>query len=214
MSPADFDHLSASVLALFPRLSEAEQRMSLALYRLLAGGEAVAANVLAAAAGVRPEEVERVLARWPGVQRAAVGTVTGYWGLTITPTRHRVQIGGRVVYAWCAWDTLFLPGVLAQSAYVQSNCPVSGKRIDLELKPTGIARVAGRVSVSFIVPDRRKASENIVNNFCRFIHFFSAPEAGEQWVSQHPGTVLATLDEAWELGCRRNALLYTEGDTR
>lgn len=208
MSDASFERLSAPILGLFPRLSEAEQRISLALYRLLAEGEAVPSDAVARAAGVAREEVERVLTCWPGVQRAAVGTVTGYWGLTITPTRHRIQLADRVLYAWCAWDTLFLPGLLAQRASVQSNCPVSGKRIALEVRPDGVARAARRPAVSFIAPDRQKATADIVGNFCRFVHFFSTPEAGAEWISHHPGTVLATLDEAWELGQRRNARLY------
>lgn len=208
MTDVTLEQVSAGILAFFTDLSESEQRISLSLYRLLAEGQPVAMRDLARAAGVTPEEAEHTVARWPGVHRAANATVTGYWGLTIKPTRHRMRLGERVLYAWCAWDTLFLPELLGQRAKVQSNCPVSGKKIALEVGPGGVKAGARRAPVSFVAPDPQKAMQDIVSNFCRFVHFFSTEEAGAEWVSQHPGTILASLEEAWELGRRRNALRY------
>lgn len=149
-----------------------------------------------------------MLARWPNVQRGANGSVLGYGGLTIQPTRHRIHLGDRVVFGWCAWDTLFLPELLAQRARVQSNCPVCGKRVRLEVGPAGVAAGAEQLRISFVAPDRQEASQDIVNSFCRFVHFFATEEAATQWLSKHPGAVLATLDEAWALGQRRNRQRY------
>jgi len=204
-----FESVAAAILALFPPLSEVEQRISLALYRLLARGDAVPADRLArTTVGVPAAEVERILAHWPNVHRSPDGAVIGYGGLAIQPTRHRIQLGKRIVYGWCAWDTLFLPELLAQRVRVGSTCPVSGEAISLDVGPQGVDARGRQPRVSFVAPDPQQAAQDIVKSFCRFVHFFASEEAGAQWVAQHPGAVLATLEEAWALGRRRNKQRY------
>jgi len=46
---------------------------------------------------------------------------------------HALQFDGRTLYAWCAWDTLFLPELLGRPARVTSTDPVS--EVILELDP-------------------------------------------------------------------------------
>lgn len=76
--------------------------MSLALYRLLAKGIPVAATDLAEAARVPLTRVEAALGEWYGVRFDDKGRVNGYWGLTLEPTKHRMRIGDRTLFAWCA----------------------------------------------------------------------------------------------------------------
>lgn len=196
-----FEQVAAGVLGFFTDLTDAEQRISLSLYRLLAEGQPVSMRAVASAANAPIEEAERALARWPDVDRARGGTVLGYWGLTLRPTRHCLLLGDRVLYAVCAWDTLFLPELLEQPARVQSNCPVSGKRVALEVGREGVKGDARHLPISLIRPGRH-------SNFSGLVHFFSTSEAGSKWLAQHPGTVLASLEQAWQLGRRRNALRY------
>ena len=207
-SPQAFQKVAAAILALFPPLTGEEQRVSLALYRLLGEGHAVAVDRLARSTGVAAAEIERTLARWPNVHRRPDGAVTGYGGLTIQPTPHRIRLGRIAVYGWCAWDTLFLPELLAQRVRVESKCPMSGEAIGLDVSPEGVAAGGRQLKVSFVAPDPQKAAQDIVKSFCRFVHFFASEEAGAHWLAQHPGAVLATLEEAWALGRRRNKQRY------
>jgi alkylmercury lyase len=186
----------------------AEQDLSLALYRLLALGEPVTPRALAQAAAVDRARVDAALSSRPGIYRDDKGRVIGYWGLTIVETPHRMLVDGRRVYAWCAWDTLFLPELLGSAARVESSCPVSGARIALEVGPEGIACEGEQPLVSFIVPDPQKAAADVVRSFCHYVHFFAGEVAARPWTAAHPGTVVATLDEAWELGRMRNAGCY------
>lgn len=80
----------------------------------------------------------------------------------------------------------------------------------MEVGPGRVKTGARRPLVSFIAPDPQKAMQDIASNFCRSVHFFSTEAAGTEWVSQHPGTLLVTLDAAWDLGRRRNALRYAK----
>jgi alkylmercury lyase len=203
-----FEKVSAAILALFPPLPETEQRVALTLYRLLAEGGPVSNEALARASGIGPAETEHMLSGWPGVYRDGDGRIVGYGGLTISETRHRMRIGRNTRYTWCAWDTLFIPQLLNASAQVESTCPATGERVGLTVRPDGIEPARVAPPVSLVAPEPDKAEMDIVTHFCCHVHFFATAQAGRQWVSKQPGTFLATLDQAWQLGRRRNAQRY------
>ena len=69
-----------------------------------------------------------------GVQVDDQGNVVGA-ALTARETPHRVTLSGREFYAWCALDTLFIPGLLGETAEVESVCPVSGGAVQLRVSP-------------------------------------------------------------------------------
>jgi alkylmercury lyase len=50
-------------------------------------------------------------------------------------------IAGRPLFAWCALDTLFIPGLLDKVAEITSICPVSGTPVRLTVSPEGVQSV-------------------------------------------------------------------------
>jgi len=72
-----------------------------------------------------------------GMQVDAAGNIVGA-ALTTQETAHKMRIGGKKLFAWCALDTLFLPGLLGTSAEVASVCPKSGESIRLSVSPERI----------------------------------------------------------------------------
>jgi alkylmercury lyase len=208
----DMDELADAITGAAPDLDPAGQRLFIATYRLLAAGHPVTAAELARAAGLPEPAVSEALGRWPGVFTDARGRVTGFWGLAIgeLSPAHRFESGGRVLYAWCAWDTLFLPARLGQDARVTSACPATGDLIELTVGPNGITGTShpGAV-VSFLLPDGPFDS-GVVQSFCHFVHFFASRQAGGQWVAGHPGTFLLTLSEAADLAARVNQRMFPD----
>jgi alkylmercury lyase len=99
--------------------------LALALLQELAGGEPVTPAALAAASARDEATVTAALARWPNVKLDDRGRVVAFSALSLRPTAHRFEVGGRPLYAWCAWDTLFLPALLGKPARVRSRCPVT-----------------------------------------------------------------------------------------
>ncbi len=211
---ADPDRI-AQALDAFPdtflKLSRDEQQVSLAIYRLLATGEPAPPDAIAAEAGVAVERVGDLLDQWIGVYRDAEGRVVGYWGLTPSEMNHRLEVAGRTVYAWCAWDTLFIPALLDKTAAVTSKSPVTGEAIHLTVSPEGASSAEGTdVYVSFLEPDEEKLAEDVIGSFCHYVFFFASLEEGQQWTAAHPGTYLLPLDQAFELGRRKNARQYPD----
>lgn len=203
--------LVIAVNQLFPRLTTAEQKISVALYRLLAEGRPVARATLAARVGLPLAQVNAVLGAWFGVYYNAAAEIIGYWGLALQKMAHRLRFDGQMLYAWCAWDTLFLPQILGTAIEVESNCPESGETIRLTVTPGGVRTVDPLSTVvSFVTPEQAKVKENVVLNFCHYVNFFRSLEIAESWRSKHAGARLLTVEEAWALGGEKNAFQYSE----
>jgi alkylmercury lyase len=189
-----------------------EQRAAVVLYRELAKGQVVDAAQLGQALGVAPAEARALLERdsikafvYPDEQ----GRVLGFGGLAVAPMHHRFDVGGRTLWTWCAWDSLFVPEILRQSACVTSPDPESGEVVRLIVGPDQVASVEppGTV-VSFILPDAQvfgTSAANVMAKFCHFVFFFASRLSGERWVAKHPGTFLYSLDEAFSLAKRLTA---------
>jgi alkylmercury lyase len=131
----DVPALALRFQAVFPHLDARSGAVALALYRLLARGVPLSWAALAESTG-RPEPALRALvAGWPGVYEES-GALTGFGGLSVRPvSRHTVRAGGRTLYARCAWDALFLPGVLGERLEVASSCAVTGVPVRLSVAP-------------------------------------------------------------------------------
>src|SRR6266436_6504449 len=135
-------------------------------------------------------------------------------------TRHRghffdgasnltMRVDGRELYAWCAWDTLFLPALLGTSVEVESSCRVTGAPVRLMVTPRGVesAEPAG-LSVSFLLPEAEAMNANVITSFCHHVHFFSSRKAAKPWLHEHPETFLLSLADAYEFGRRMNRARY------
>jgi alkylmercury lyase len=191
--------------ATFPACEDAP--LARALLRLLARGEAVTDGMLAAAADRAIDDVAAQLERWPDIERDADHAVVGFSGLTLRPTDHSLEIDGRRLHTWCAWDTLFLPRMLGATAHVSSTCPVSGRRVELVVAPSGVehADPAG-IHVSF-PPLASTNTADITGTFCCHVRFLVDADAAHTWLQTHPDSHALDLAAAFELGCRTTAPL-------
>ncbi len=215
MNTLSLDDLVARLLPVLPSLDAREQTLSLKLLQLLANGNPVSRQQLAESLSVSIDVVNETLGRWWGVYYDEQHQITGYWGLSVKPTQHHVRINGRTLYAWCAWDTLFLPGLLNATVTIESRCAQTDNRIQLTLGPEGLQEVqpAGAV-MSFLVPDLYAVKDNIVAHFCHFVYFFESMDAGLAWTAHTPDTFLLSMEDAWMLGKKVNAGLYPESNNR
>lgn len=179
---------------LFPVLDEPDQRLALAIYRELARGAPV---------GLPAESVRRMQG-WPGVYYDDERRVIGFWGLSLAKTRHRLRIGARELFAWCAWDTLFLPALLGTRIEVASTCRATGEAVQLTVGPGAVesAEPPG-LAVSFVVPSDEAVHANVITSFCHHVHFYSSASA-----EKHPEAFLLPLPQAFEVGRLLNRRRY------
>jgi alkylmercury lyase len=203
------DTLAAQITAAMPRLEPGLQHAALTLLRLLARGEPLDVRRLSEALALPTAYIDETLDRSPGVMRDDHRRVIGFIGLSITQiSDHRIRIDGRALWAWCAWDTLFLPELLDETARVASRCPRTGRGISLTVMPDGPADLAPTETVvSFLVPETQ-FDANVIQSFCHFVHFFVSPAAASSWTAEHPGTFTLSVDEAYRLGKLTNRATF------
>ena len=209
----NLDEVAARIVEVFAELDRIEQHLSLELYRLLAEGQPVSRAVLAQRVRIPMETVDQILDGWPGVFSNVHRQVVGYWGLAIPAayaSPHRFTINGRTLSAWCAWDTLFLPQLLGQTAEVDSTGPNASDRIRLTVTPERVERVEPvDAHMSFLLPDAAGVQKDVVTTFCHFVHFFPSHQRAESWTARHPGTFMLSIDDAHALARRKNEAQYS-----
>jgi alkylmercury lyase len=111
MTPS-LDVLTDALAGATPRLDAQTRPLALALYHGLARGRPVADATLALETSMTLEQVRSTLDTWCGAFRNNDEDIIGFWGLAITEMPHSLVVDGVQLYAWCAWDTLFLPAIL------------------------------------------------------------------------------------------------------
>jgi alkylmercury lyase len=194
-----------------PRFSPEEQRTAVALYRELAKGEAVDEVRLARALDITIAEARALLQR-PSIKCMTYadnqGRILGFGGLATAPMHHRIEVDGRSLSTWCAWDSLFIPEILGRSAHIASPDPWNGEMVRLVVTPERIEWVEPRETViSFVRRDADTfgtSAANVMAKFCHFIFFFTSRPSGELWTEKNPGTFFYSLDEAFVLAKRMN----------
>lgn len=73
--------------------------------------------------------------------------------LTTRPTPHRFRVRGNDLYAWCALDAIFLPGLIDATAEVRSTCPETGQKIHLDVAPDRVESwLRGTGVLSVVIP--------------------------------------------------------------
>lgn len=196
------EDLAKATLKFLPDFGDSEEkRIAVGLYRLLANGDPVLPSRLADRLSLPSDRVGLALKSWNDILYDDEGGIVAFYGLNLSRTNQRLTVDGRTLHTWCAWDTLFIPGILGLDASVESECPVSGERIRLTVTAQGLRDIEPESTVmSFLVLGAEKTQFELRENFCCYVHFFRSRQDGREWVSKHEGTFLISLDEAYQLG--------------
>jgi len=200
--------LAQKVADAFPDLSATDQRIAVGLYRLLAEGEPVSPDLLAQHLDLSKSVAREVLNSWPAVYFNDEKNVVGFWGLALQEMPHRFKVNGHQLYTWCAWDSLFIPELLGKTAEVESTCPISGEIITLTVSPTRVENFSPEGAVVSFLSPTTSFDMNIIASFCHYVLFFSSEASGKQWIADHEGTFLLTLEQAHEIGRLTNKATF------
>lgn len=166
---------------------------------LLAEGEPVTPERLAETLGQPVEFVRTTFATLQdcGCEFNEQGALIGD-ALTLTPTRHRVRVNNRDLYAWCALDTLFLPALINQTAEIRSTCPQTGASIHLTVSPEAVETISPpETALSIVIASG--CTSGINGTFCGQTHFFASREAAIEWVGKRTEFAVLSVMEGFEL---------------
>jgi alkylmercury lyase len=193
--------------AIPPRFEPDEARLLIQLWRLVAKGSPVSPGQLERIASSLQIDLD-VATTFIGKvsERDDEGNLVGIFGLSQKSHPHRFKVNGHELSTWCAWDTLFLPVMLRQTAKVESSCPATKQTIQLTITPEKVEEVQpSSTVVSIVVPEVAEkgleAVEEIWMIFCRLVHFFSSTEAASKWISGRNQDIrILSVEEGFQLG--------------
>lgn len=141
------------------------------------------------------------------LERNADGELVGVGGLSRVPTPHALELGRRTLYAWCAFDCMFLPEILGATLKIRSACPASGKEIKLRVSAETVEDASPRSMVmSFVTPDADAVEAGLRQVFCRHVRFFESAQAAASNLSE--SVVLLNPGVAHRLGAIRNRIVF------
>jgi alkylmercury lyase len=143
--------------------------------------------------------------RETGLEFDGDGNLVGA-ALTLRPSPHRFRVAGRDLFAWCSLDTLFLPGLLEETAEVESACPVTGVPIRLRVTPDRVEAYSPATTVlSIVLPGISCSTDRTgpASSVCSQMFFFANRSAAESWVRDRAGVAVLTVEEAFELARQR-----------
>ncbi len=207
------DHtLSAYIAGEKDRFGDAErQTILLALLHLIAEGAPITAPDVAGAADVPAIAVAAAIADLPAAwfETDDDGCLVGFGGLSQIPTRHRLHLGARTLYAWCAFDCLFLPGLLGRTVDVESACPTTEAPVRLTISPHGTEDWTPRSTVmSFVTPDQAARRQSLRQVFCAHVNFFADTAAAGPWLATAETGQVLDLEIADALARQRNEAVF------
>jgi hypothetical protein len=202
--------LADALIRAFVPLSPSEARLVVTIYRLLARGRPVEPGAIADTTGWTLAEVDARLTSWPAVYRDDAGRLVGFWGLaTERVSGHQLNVeGAGSVWAWCAFDPLFITPLLGTDVRVTSPCPLTATTVRLTVDPEDVRDLDPPAAVvSFLVPDRPFDAE-IRQTFCHFVHLLASPAAADEWTAKHPGTFWLPVANTIEVARLVTAALF------
>ena len=166
-----------------------------AVLTLLAEGIPVPKSAVARALGCPERDVMDLLAQIPSLEFDDAGDIVGA-GLSLRPTVHLFEVGGRRLYTWCALDTLIFPAILGRTARVTSPCAATGASVRLLVSAEGIDELE---PTSAVVSLHLFEGRDVRNAFCRDVNFFVSQNSAAGWLHTHPGAWVLPVAQAHSL---------------
>jgi len=180
---------------------ETELRLQVIALQLLSRGEPVSPDRLAEAWDMPLEQVRAIFE-----QASALGTLqlddSGNMvgsAISLVPTDHRFKIKGNTLYAWCAYDAIYAPGVIGINAVVESFDPLSNESIRLEVSPEGVMESEPEGITVTVVGMEADARGGAESPRCNQMHFFVSEENARKWSVDYPDVSIMTVDQVFDL---------------
>ena len=209
MKTNKLDKIAKSVResGILPSFDSDESRLLIRLWRTLARGHALSdeqVNDIASTLEIAPDVAVSVLRKIG--ERDDEERIVGIGGLSLEVSSYRFHVNGQTLYTWCAWDTLFLPAMLGQTATVESSCEATEEKIRLTVSPESVEHAdPSSTVISMLAPSQTgrdsDSAEDIQGAFCHYVHFFRSAETAAEWISGKPHNLqILSVEEGHTLG--------------
>ncbi len=155
-------------------------------FPLLAQGRPVSVEEIAEAADTETRQVEEAVdaAR---CERDAQGRLIDLYGMTLTPTLHRLTIDSKILFSCCALWAHVIPKLVGATVQVDSVDPLQRELAHLSVSPSGVesANPPG-AAATLAVANQEAIDTNVGEAFCHQVRHFVSRESAEAFAAERP----------------------------
>jgi len=180
---------------------ETELRLQVIALQLLSKGEPVSPDSLAEAWDMPLEQVHAIFE-----QAGALGTLqlddSGNMvgsAISLVPSNHKFQVRGKSLYAWCAYDAIYVPGVIGAIAVIDSIDPLSNESIQIKVSPEGVVESKPNGIFATVVGMEADTRGGVESSRCSQMQFFVSEENAKKWSVDYPDVSIMTVDQLFDL---------------
>jgi alkylmercury lyase len=180
---------------------ELDLRVTVKTMQALAKGKPISPDQLAQIWEIPLEQVRSILAGAIATGRAEIDSQGDLVGgvLSLNPTAHRISMDGKQLYAWCAYDAIYAPGVVGKTAQIASMDPLTGNLIEMTITPDGVAEVRPEGAVVSVVGTETDMRGGPESQRCSQMLFFESRNSAEKWLQERTDVSILTVEEAFEV---------------
>ncbi len=213
MSDENLHQLVGDFLRRFGLSNEEEQVFAVGLYDQLSAGRPVTQGQMSETLDWTEKKVTGMFDELPSVylDYDEDGNVSDWGGFGLDGGNNRFNIRGNEMFAWCAWDALFVPAVVGEPAQVTAVDAEDGSEVSLTVTPSGVEDIspAGAV-MTFALPGMKAFPRFEEFSFQRTVFFFGSEYSARRWLGKNPGPELITIEEGFELGRTMNRIRFPD----
>jgi len=176
-------------------------RVTFKTIQALAKGKSVSPALLADIWDIPLDQVQAILKQAEENGRVEINTQGDLVGavLSLNPTPHQISIDNQHFYAWCAYDAMYVPGIVGKPAQIISKDPVTGRAIKVSIASDGVEAFQPESAVVSVVDPGGDMSAGPESTRCTHMLFFESRESAEQWKQDRTGVTILTVEEVFEL---------------
>lgn len=187
--------ISTTIQQLAARWEGADRCLLSQIFPLLAEGQPVRVEQIVEITGAPPSRIKEALA-FAHAGRDSQGRVIELSGLTLSPTFHRIEVGGVTLFSCCALLAHLTPFLLAGAVRLESVDPQTRGLVSLELTPATIAAHEPATALgSFVITEPHAIASDVGSNFCSHVHHFSNRESAKAFVATDPRRYIVELSQ-------------------
>jgi len=180
---------------------ELDLRVTVKTIQALAKGHPVSPAELADIWNMPFDQVQVILKQAEKNGRVEINTQGDLVGavLSLNPTEYQIFMDDQHLYAWCAYDAIYTPGVVGKPARIVSEDPVTGGKIQVSLTPDRVETIQPESAVVSVVDPGGDMSAGPESTRCTHMLFFESRESAEGWKQDRTGVSILTVEEVFEL---------------
>lgn len=187
------ERLSSTIRALAERWRDAG--VLLPGFSMLAAGRPVKTQRLAEVVGLSEEQLIEKL-RAVRSQRDMQGHIVDLFGMSLSPTPHRLASDRGQFYACCALWAHAIPRFLGTNVEVRSVDPIDGTVVEIGVSPSGVqARRGDTVMATVATASDEEIASDVCEAFCHHVRHFSDADNARSFAVRDPRRIVAEVEE-------------------